>query len=87
METLVYDYQLFSDNSFIPPDYSEPEDFSPAADRRNLLLWEPRLEITGINPVKISFYTSDAPGEYQVTIRGFEPDNSNVYGESSFTIR
>ena len=65
-----FDYQLFSgNNNYLFPDYFRNRN-SRLADMRNLLYWQPHIELSNEESTKISFYTSDAKGQYAVTIRG-----------------
>lgn len=83
-----FSYQLFTDSEHSFPDYSESTGRSNIADRRNLLHWEPQLQLSGQETVKVSFYTSDAPGNYMVYLRGLHPDGlSAIYGKSGFIVK
>ena len=58
------------------------------AARRNLLGWEPRLELDGEHSVRFSFYTSDAPGEYEICIRSFGTrGEGSVFRTVSFSVK
>jgi len=83
-----FNYQLFSDARFSSPDYSGEASRSSLADRRNLLFWEPRLELEGRGSAKIRFYTSDEAGDFEILLRGNGPGESTVvYRTSRFTVR
>jgi len=47
-------------------------------DVRNTLYWDPYLKISPGIPEKISFYTPDAAGSYQVVVRGFDGDGNLI---------
>jgi hypothetical protein len=72
--SLFFSYSLFSDGSFIAPDYNNPIQNSRVADRRNLLFWDPYFELKSNQPKKLSFYSSDSKGEYIVYIRSLNDD-------------
>lgn len=54
-------------------------------DMRNTLYWDPDLELFPGTPQEISFRTSDAKGEYQIVLRGY--DSSGTYFEGSIPFR
>lgn len=83
-----FSYQLYSNNDYSVPDYSITTNRSTAADRRNLLYWQPQLQLSREDTTKVSFYTSDAPGHYVVCLRGLDSENnSTVYGKAIFTVK
>jgi len=56
-------------------------------DIRNLLLWEPAVRMDPAFPLKISFITSDAGGEYVVSVRRLEPAGpSGCAGQAVFYV-
>ena len=71
-----FSYQLYSNNDYSVPDYSITTNRSTIADRRNLLFWQPQLQLSREDTTKVSFYTSDAPGHYVVYLRGLDPENN-----------
>ncbi len=82
-----FNYLLFDNNEFSNIDYSSPDDCSTIPDRRNLLHWEPNLYLSADQPGKISFYTSDASGQYVVSIRSTDKESgSEVYKQAVFTV-
>lgn len=50
--------------------YGDNNSFDRIPDYRELLLWEPHLEVDG-NNVELEFFTSDLTGEFEVTLDGF----------------
>lgn len=84
--TEFFSYSLLGDNKYTPPDYSENRS-SRNAETRNLLYWDPHMELSDEAAQKISFYTSDAIGEYTVTLRGIDESGSSiVYGQTHFIV-
>ena len=78
--SLFFSYRLFSDGSYIAPDYSSNKN-TRNADRRNLLFWDPYVELKSNQPKKLSFYSSDSKGEYIVYIRNLnDGGKSRIYG-------
>jgi hypothetical protein len=83
-----FNYQLFSENEFSSPDYSGESGRSSLPDRRNVLFWEPLLELEGRGSARIRFYTSDEAGDFEILLRGPGPGESTVvYRTSRFTVR
>ncbi len=81
-----FDYQLLQQRDHPSPSYNG---LNPArtAEMLNLLYWRPNLEISGKESVKISFYTSDALGEYAVTLRSIGgKDSTVVFSQTVFTV-
>ncbi|MFC2129225.1 TonB-dependent receptor plug domain-containing protein [Bacteroidota bacterium] len=84
--TKFFNYNLLSSKKFSFPDYSKNSN-SRKADTRNLLYWSPYIELSDEAAQRISFYTSDAIGEYTVTLQGIDESGSSiVYGQSHFTV-
>ena len=73
-----FNYQLFSKQNPVFPVYSESKSWSPVADRRNTLYWDPALKLTAEGRVKVSFYTSDAPGEYAIQLRSTDLEGPQI---------
>ena len=83
-----FSYRLFSPESENSPEPEGDPAGPTVAERRNLLYWEPCLQLDGTNSVRISFFTSDAPGEYQVCIRSFgTPGEGSIYRIGKFTVK
>lgn len=82
-----FNYQLLSEHGYSFPDYSS--DSTPKiADLRNLLFWQPQLELSSEKASKISFYTSDASGQYIVTLSGIsDEDDSIIYRQYPFLVK
>jgi hypothetical protein len=87
-DSRFFSYQLFSDSEKAFPDYSGTLKDSPVADRRNLLYWEPHLQLTEGAGSGIRFYTSDAPGSYLLLLRRLQPDGSTLFFKTAtFTVK
>ena len=83
-----FNYQLFSKQNPTFPDHFESGNWSPVADRRNTLYWDPALQLPAEGKVKVSFYTSDAPGEYTIQLRSLDPEGAPfVSNEVRFSVR
>jgi len=59
---------------------------SSLPDIRNLLYWEPEIEITDEGTGKVSFRTPDIPGEYVLTLRGAGPGKS-LYKKALISVK
>ncbi len=82
-----FNYQLLKENAYAPPESCSVNNGSSLPDRRNMLYWNPAIDLSSGSPVKITFFTSDAPGDYVISIRGRD-DKSGTYvtEEASFTV-
>jgi hypothetical protein len=70
------------------PDYSLSEkrkDRNP--DFRQLLFWDPEVNIQGGKSSTLEFYTSDNTGSYEITIKGLASDGSIISSDSTFDIQ
>lgn len=82
-ETSGWQYQ----RQFFAPDYSRPDlRSSRAPDFRELLLWQPELEIAGDTPAQVSFFTGDLTGEFLVVIQGLSDDGRPIYQTTTFRV-
>lgn len=63
------------DRPFYAPNYAEklPEHETP--DRRRLLYWNPEVVTDEKGMAVLSFYTSDLPGAFRITVEGMNRDN------------
>lgn len=85
--SMFFTYELFSD---INPEYnySKRPINSRIPDRRNLLYWNPDIQLSTDKKSTFSFYTSDSKGDYIVFIRGKNNQNDReIYGRSYFSVR
>jgi hypothetical protein len=74
--------------SFYSPDYSDKlikDDRIP--DFRNLLFWDPDLNISAAGDATCGFFTSDETGEYSVIAEGITPLGVKVFGTAKFTVK
>lgn len=80
----VIDYEgLQLPRIFYSPMYGDNVHDQSKPDFRNLLFWEPAINISGTESKEITFYTSDLPGKYIGVIQGVS-NNGNV-GYTSFS--
>jgi len=78
------EFQTLEDHAVkMPPDPAHTGRRQP--DFRNLLFWEPETVI-GKNALTISFFCSDAPGEYEVIVRGIGENGKRVFGSAVFVV-
>lgn len=83
-----FNYRLFSTGFEEAPETESDPSGPTVADRRNLLYWKPCFQLDGTQSIKISFFTSDAPGEYEVCIRSFgTPGEGSIYRIIKFTVK
>ncbi|MBN2698073.1 MAG: hypothetical protein JXR52_04555 [Bacteroidales bacterium] len=83
-----FSFRLFHEPYISFTGYPEGTGSPRIADRRNLLAWQPDLRLSGEQPLPVSFYTSDAPGRYMVTVTGFDREsNTVIYLRKSFTVQ
>lgn len=60
---------------FNSPDYSvDSLRNSRIPDFRNLLYWNPKIDVNHQNETQVSFYTSDETGEYTIVVEGINSD-------------
>jgi len=87
--TQFFDYEgTLAKRKFYSPVYNtEPERQSRLPDFRHTLFWEPDLKIEDETSKIISFYTSDLPGEYTITVEGLTRQGEVIYASSSFVVR
>jgi hypothetical protein len=74
--------------SFSSPDYSVAQNTpDKLPDFRNTLYWNPSLKSAPDGKVSVEFWSSDLPGDYEVTIQGFSGDGKAVSMKRIITIR
>jgi hypothetical protein len=79
--------ELFSDANY-GYDYSKRSNNSRIPDRRNLLYWNPDIQLSADKKSTIPFYTSDSRGKYVIYIRGKNSkDDSEIYGKCYFSVK
>jgi len=84
--SMFFVFDLFSnENSNFT--FSENSYDSRIPDRRNLLYWNPDIQLSADKKTTISFYTSDNKGDYVVYIFGKNNgDERDVYGKCFFSV-
>ena len=84
--SMFFVFDLFSnENSDFT--FSENSYDSRIPDRRNLLYWNPDIQLSADKKTTISFYTSDNKGDYVVYIFGKNNgDERDVYGKCFFSV-
>jgi hypothetical protein len=84
--SMFFSFDLFSEENsgFF---FSENTYDSRIPDRRNLLYWNPDIQLSVSQKTVISFYTSDNKGDYVVYIFGKNNgDGKEVYGKCFFSV-
>jgi hypothetical protein len=85
--SMFFTYNLFSDTG---PGFDNSKKGSDQRipDRRNLLYWNPDIQLSPAKKATISFYTSDSRGDYIVYIRGKNNDeNREINGKCFFSVK
>jgi len=81
-----FTYELFSD-TYPCYDYSKKSSNSRIPDRRNLLYWNPDIQLYADKKTTISFYISDCKGDYVIFIREKNTNDENeIYGTCYFSV-
>jgi hypothetical protein len=83
---LLEEYELLqAPREFYAPRYdTEALRRSRLPDLRNLLYWNPAVNLTANNPQTLDFFTSDQAGRYLMVAQGMTPDGH--LGSTSFSI-
>jgi hypothetical protein len=85
--SVFFTYDLFSDRN-TGYDYNVRSNDSRIPDRRNLLYWNPDIQLSADKKTTISFYASDSGGDYIVYIRGKNSkDKNDIYGKCYFSVK
>lgn len=81
-----FNYHLFDSSDIETEVKSEPGEVR-TADMRNLLYFNPEIQLNGEEPVQLSFHTSDAKGVFTVTLRGVsEKGGSYLFDQFEFVV-
>jgi hypothetical protein len=72
---------------FYEPKYNLTLDNTRKVDLRTTLLWKPYIELNNEHKAKISFYTSDTMGSYEVILEGVTKKGKIIKATSSFTVK
>jgi len=73
-EHYFFDYQLLDSMLSMPEKQLDPCK-SAHPNIRNQLYWESEIEFNEEGSFKVAFLTSEAPGQYVITLRSFEQEN------------
>lgn len=61
---------------------------STIPDIRNSLYWDPKIEFSQTGLARVSFFTSDASGEYAITLHGTKQgERSGVFTKAAFSVK
>jgi hypothetical protein len=85
--SMFFTYDLFSNTD---PGYDNGKKISDPRipDRRNLLYWDPDIQLSTKKKSVISFYTADSKGEYIMFIRGKDSKaDREIYGTCYFIVK
>lgn len=86
-ELLADDQGWQYQRKFLMPDYSNLNvKNSRLPDFRELLLWEPELQINAKHPGNVSFFTSDLTGEFIVVVKGVSGGGELIYNTLRFSV-
>jgi hypothetical protein len=81
-----FSYKLLSEGIFNMPDYGL-QDTNRITHRRNLLFWDPDIEVNQNNSKTLSFYTSDSKGDYMIYIRSINSRGEpQIYGTCKIVV-
>ena len=84
--SLFFSYDLLSEEHFniSPPDTTTTDKLTY---RKNVLFWDPDLELPVDQARTLSFYTSDSKGDYVVYIRSVGPGGTpQIFGKCKITV-
>jgi hypothetical protein len=86
--SMFFNFNLYSDSKSIgSPDYSDKTTLARIADRRNTLYWNPGLKLKPGQEQKISFYTADMKGEYEILVQGLSAAGERIiFRKSCFVV-
>ncbi len=81
-------FKPLSIKKYFKQEYTEEnkEFYSRIPDYRNQLLWEPSVKLSS-NKIKISFYTSDLSGDFEIVLEGFSNIGEAVSLKKIFTVK
>ena len=79
---------LINHSYYTNPDYSDPEKkINRYPDFRQLLYWNPSLDLSGNQNIHAEFYTSDSKGTYIIKVEGIASDGNPMSCEANFDVR
>jgi hypothetical protein len=87
--SLFFNFSLYSGNKSSEfPDYSNRTYRGRIPDRRNVLYWNPSAQIKPGQEMKLSFYTADMKGEYEILIQGLSKSGDRIIlRKTCFTVQ
>ncbi|WP_114749910.1 TonB-dependent receptor plug domain-containing protein [Pleomorphovibrio marinus] len=72
---------------FYAPKYESPEsDYYDLPDLRSTVYWNPNMMVTDEGKARITFYTSDAVGDYKVILEGVSSEGRPQYASHTFSV-
>ncbi|MCX2742087.1 hypothetical protein [Pontibacter anaerobius] len=71
---------------FVPASFSETESIKSAPDFRQLVYWEPQLQLNADGTASFSFLTSDETGTFVIKVQGQTAEGVPVKGETEFQV-
>jgi TonB-dependent SusC/RagA subfamily outer membrane receptor len=77
-----YDYA----RNFYEPKYAKNQPETKVPDYRTTLLWQPYISLNQEGKARISFYSGDVTGDYQVTIEGITATGRVITSKAYFEI-
>ena len=86
--TTRFTYQGYQvKRAYFSPKYETEESLnSRLPDFRELLYWNPNLKNLSLTSQKISFFSSDLTGEYEILINGISTDGKLLYGRKKIRV-
>jgi hypothetical protein len=87
--SILVDYEGMQwEREFYAPSYAtEEESAARLPDFRDLMFWSPEIHFDAQGKSRVSFYTSDLPGNYKIVIQGIGPDGRISLGAAGFEVR
>ncbi len=88
-QVLMAEYEsLQSSVEFVSPQYASPEaKASRMPDVRYTMYWDPNIQTGPASDTRISWYTSDLPGEYRVVLQGISTDGRPICQTMGFSVK
>jgi hypothetical protein len=80
-------YQSISSQSFTKPDHYVPDNNNHVPDLRQVLLWDPEIQMYNKEKLQIECYTSDLHGKYRISVQGLTSGGLPVNGSAIFTVK
>ncbi len=73
--------------SFYAPKYESPDsDYYDLPDLRSTVYWNPHMMVTNEGKARITFYTSDAVGDYKVVLEGVSSEGRPLHATHTFQV-